>query len=212
MKGCRPFSDEEVSCLTTSFRGRYAARDKALFVTRVKSGCRISELLSLTVGDVYGQPRRVSQGAGRIVERVTVQRRHMKKKTEGRTVVLHPRARDAIGTWLPILARYLGVEKAHDIPPGTPLFCSWVRSEDGTWHPIARKTAWRILEAAVEANELTGKIGTHSMRKTFTTKVYDHVQYDLVKTQRALGHKNINSTVAYLSSREEQIDAAILAA
>lgn len=91
MKGCRPFSNEEVSRITTSFSGRYAAWDKALFVTGVKSGFRISELLRLTVGDVYDH--------GRIVERVTVQRRHMKKKTEGRTVVLHPRARDAIGTW-----------------------------------------------------------------------------------------------------------------
>jgi site-specific recombinase XerD len=32
------------------------------------------------------------------------------------------------------------------------------------------------------------------------------------KTQRALGHKNINSTVIYLSFRQEKIDAAILAA
>jgi site-specific recombinase XerD len=32
------------------------------------------------------------------------------------------------------------------------------------------------------------------------------------ETQRALGHKNINATVSYLSFREEKIDAAILAA
>jgi len=31
-----------------------------------------------------------------------------------------------------------------------------------------------------------------------------------VKTQRALGHRNINSTVQYLSFREEEIDEAIL--
>jgi integrase len=204
MKGCRPFSDAEVQAITQAFGGRYAAQNRALFVTGVKSGFRISELLSLTVGDVYDH--------GRIVERVTVLRKHMKKKTEGRTVVLHPRARDAIGTWLPILARCLGVEKPRDLPPGTPLFCSRVRREDGTRRPIARETAWRILEAAAAANELTGKIGTHSMRKTFANKVYDHVQHDLVKTQRALGHKNINSTVAYLSFREEDIEAAILAA
>ena len=61
MKGYRPFSDEEVSRITTSFRGRYAARDKALFVTGVKSSFRISELLRLTVADVYDH--------GQIVER-----------------------------------------------------------------------------------------------------------------------------------------------
>jgi integrase len=133
-------------------------------------------------------------------------------KIEGRTVVLHHEAKDAIGTWLGVLARYLGVDKPRDIPPDTPLFCSRVRRQDGTRQPIARETAWRILEAAVTANELTGKIGTHSMRKTFANKIYYNVKHDLVKTQRALGHKNINSTVAYLSFREEDIDAAILAA
>jgi integrase len=58
MKACRPFSDEEVHQLTISSSGRSETRDKALFVTGVKSGFRISELLSLTEGDVYDQPRR----------------------------------------------------------------------------------------------------------------------------------------------------------
>jgi hypothetical protein len=41
--------------------------------------------------------------------------------------------------------------------------------------------------------------------------VYHQLNHDLVKTQRAMGHKNINSTVAYLSFVEDEIDAAILA-
>jgi integrase len=53
--------------------------------------------------------------------------------------------------------------------------------------------------------------GTHSLRKTFANRMYERLHRDLVKVQRAMGHKNINSTVAYLSFREEEIDAAILA-
>lgn len=64
---------------------------------------------------------------------------------------------------------------------------------------------------AVTTNELTGKVGTHAMRKTFATRVYHQLNHDLVKTQRAMGHKNINSTVAYLSFVEDEIDQAILA-
>ena len=56
-----------------------------------------------------------------------------------------------------------------------------------------------------------GKLGTHSMRKTFADRIYDRLDGDLAKTQKALGHKNINSTVQYLSFREEEIDEAILA-
>jgi hypothetical protein len=61
---------------------------RPLFLLGVKSGFRISELLALQVGDVWrGQ---------RVVERVTVRRRHMKRQLEGRTVLLHPEARAAL--------------------------------------------------------------------------------------------------------------------
>jgi hypothetical protein len=56
-------------------QGTYAARNKALFILGVRSGFRISEMLSLTVGDVFQH--------GKVVDHVTVARKHMKKKTEG---------------------------------------------------------------------------------------------------------------------------------
>jgi site-specific recombinase XerD len=59
----------------------------------------------------------------------------------------------------------------------------------------------------VTTNELTGKLGTHCMRKTFANRVYQRLNHDLVKAQRALGYRNINSTVSYLSFAEEEIDA-----
>jgi integrase len=57
MKGCRPLTAEEVELVQQSFGGVYAERDQALFLLGVKSGFRISELLSLRVGDVsqHGQ-------------------------------------------------------------------------------------------------------------------------------------------------------------
>ena len=92
MKGCRPLTSGEVQLLQQSFGGRYAARDKALFILGVKSGFRISELLSLRVGDVLQY--------GRVVDRVTVHRRYMKRQVEGRTVLLHADARAALAVWL----------------------------------------------------------------------------------------------------------------
>ena len=193
MKGCRPLTTEEVDLVSKSFGGTYAKRDTALFLLGVKSGFRISELLSLRLGDVIQR--------GRIVDRVRVQRRHMKKKTEGRTVLLHPDAKAALAKW---------VDELQDAGPtsrNTYLF----RSRKGRNRPISRIHAWRAIREAYESNELRGPLGTHSMRKTFANRVYDALEHDLVKTQRALGHKNINSTVQYLSFREEEIDAAILA-
>jgi integrase len=54
MKGCRPLTEAEVALVRQSFGGRYARRDRALFLLGVKSGFRISELLALRVGDVGG--------------------------------------------------------------------------------------------------------------------------------------------------------------
>jgi integrase len=193
MKGCRPLTSEEVELVSRSFGGVYAARDKALFLLGVKSGFRVSELLSLRVGDMSPH--------GRLVDRVTVQRRHMKKKLEGRTVLLHPEAKAALATWL------LTLRQSPDCTTQTYVF----RSRKGGNRPISAVQAWRLLHEAVTTNELTGKLGTHAMRKTFANRVYHQLNHDLVKTQRAMGHKNINSTVAYLSFVEAEIDAAILA-
>jgi integrase len=187
MKGCRPWTDSEATQVAASFGGKYAARDKALFLLGLKSGFRISELLSLQVGDVcqYGQ----------LVDRVTVRRQHMKRKTEGRTVLLHPDAKAAIAAWL----------LESELQATDYLF----QSRQGG--AMTRQQAWAILREAYETNGLTGQLGTHAMRKTFANRVYEKLGHDLVKTQRALGHKNINSTVSYLSFAEADIDAAVLA-
>ena len=76
MKGCRPLTEEEVDAVAASFTGQFATRDRALFVLGIKSGFRISELLSLRVGDVR-------QG-GQFTARVYVERRSTKGKVEGR--------------------------------------------------------------------------------------------------------------------------------
>jgi integrase len=85
------------------------------------------------------------------------------------------------------------------------------QSRKGGNRPIGKIQAWKILNEAATTNELPGRVGTHAMRKTFAKWVYEKLGHDLVKTQQALGHRNINSTVSYLTFAQEEIDAAILA-
>lgn len=192
MKGCRPLDQDEIKKVVKSFSGDFEKRDRALFLLGLKTGFRISELLSLRIGDVI-------QG-GQIVDRLSVSRRNMKRKTEGRTVILHPEAKETLSAWL--------VESC----PTDALETFFFLSRRGENRPITRVQAWRILNRAFEAAGVHGKTGTHSMRKTFAHRVYDALDGDLIKLQKALGHRNINSTVSYLSFREEEIDQAILAA
>ena len=192
MKGCRSFSDQEVDLIKKSFSGPCAARDRAVFTMGRFTGERISAILQLKVGDVV-------QG-GKVADAVTYRRANRKGKVEGRTVKLHPDAKDALTAWINQLAKET-VLTAEDY-----VFQS--RKGQG---PIGRIQYHRILKQAVLANELTGKISTHSMRKTFADRVYEALGRDIFRTQKALGHKNINSTVQYLSFKESDIDAAILA-
>jgi len=191
MKGCRSFTDQEADLIMKTFSSNYAARDRAVFAVGRYTGERISAILHLRVGDVV-------QG-GRVADAVTYRRASRKGKVEGRTVKLHAEAKAALGAWINILSKDT-IRTADDY-----VFPS--RKGQG---PLGRVQYHRILKDAVEANELTGKIATHSMRKTFADRVYEALGRDIFRTQKALGHRNINSTVQYLSFKEADIDAAVM--
>jgi integrase len=164
---------------------------------------RTDARVHLETGEI--PPRRweepIATAQGRLVDRVTVQRRHMKNKREGRTVLLHPEAKTALATWL------LPLRQMPSCTAQTFIF----QSRKGQNRPIRDVQAWRILHEAVTTNELINKLCTHAVRKTFANRVYHQLNHDLGKTQRAMGRKNINSTVAYLSFVVDEIDQAILA-
>lgn len=188
MKGCRALTGTEVEQVKKSF---YRNRDKALFTLGEKTGLRISELLSLRVADVFQY--------GQIVDVCYVQRKNMKKKLEGRAVPLHREVKAALSLWIAEL------EAQGRAAADRPLF----QSRKGN-QAITRQQAARILKEAFTVNQIGGKVACHSMRKTFAQNIYRKVSGDLVKTQKALGHKNINSTISYLSCQEDDVFQAIM--
>lgn len=187
MNGCRPLTDNEAIELKASLK---CLRDQAIFVMGVRSGFRISEILSLRVKDVSQH--------GKIVDHVTVAKQNMKKKTASRTVILHSEVREALSSLL--ASRYYKPDQYLFSAPHSPT------------RPISRIQAYRIIKAAANELKLIGKVGTHTMRKTFAQRMYNKLDHDLVKTARSLGHKSINSTVSYLSFAEEDIEQAIMEA
>lgn len=122
----------------------------------------------------------------KIKDSVTVHRKNMKGKTMSRTVVLHKEAKRALELYL----------------SGGLI--------DGLLFDFNRKYADRVLRRAVLAAEVEGKVSSHSMRKTFAKRVYDALNHDLVNTQRAMGHRSVQSTVSYLAFDQQAIDLAIL--
>lgn len=186
MAGCRPLTDAEVELVSRSFGGRYAVRDKALFLLGVYTGFRISELLSIRVGDVW------HQGTMRHVLRVA--RQHMKGQREGRVAALNEKVRVVLAQWIAAMPQPYDAQ--------TPLF----RSQKGG--KLGRGQAWKILRDAYAANDLEGPLGSHTMRKTTARRLYDQTQ-NVLLIQRALGHQHLGTTEKYLGFiLDEQVFAA----
>ena len=60
MKGTRPLDNDEIRRVSAAFTGTYEVRNRGLFMLGVSTGGRISELLSLRVGDVYQNKKPVT--------------------------------------------------------------------------------------------------------------------------------------------------------
>jgi integrase len=194
--GMRDYTDEELEIVRNSFSGRYALRDRCYFEMALQMGLRVSEMLSIRVGQVYQY--------GRVVDDVSIDRKHMKGgkagKALGRTIPLFPETHPHILAWLEGLAGMLEVkDPPKALNPTTPLFLSRVHNRNGSPRAIARETAWRIIKAIARENELPGAVGTHSTRKTLARKAMAWAK-DIRVVQRLLGHKSLQSTEAYLKS------------
>ena len=53
MKDTRPLDTNEIRLVSACFSGKFEVRNRVLFLLGVSTGGRISELLSLQIGDVY---------------------------------------------------------------------------------------------------------------------------------------------------------------
>ncbi|MDD9975907.1 MAG: tyrosine-type recombinase/integrase [Candidatus Poribacteria bacterium] len=60
MKGTRPLDNNEIHRVSRCFTGTFEARNRGLFMLGVSTGGRISELLSLTISDMYQNGKAVT--------------------------------------------------------------------------------------------------------------------------------------------------------
>ncbi len=112
MAGMRDYADAELDLVRKSFSGRYALRDRCYFEMALQMGLRVSEMLSLTVGQVYQY--------GKIVDEVSIERKHMKGgeagKASGRTLPVFDPTNPHILAWLQRMASMLKVAERSSTP------------------------------------------------------------------------------------------------
>jgi integrase len=190
MKGCPALTKPQINLALRNLRGRWRWRNRALLILGIRTGLRISELLSLELGQVY-------QG-GQVLPRLYLHRQDSKGKRAGSSIVIHPRAAVALTKWI---QSSLGPPQ-----PDHPLFPSQ-RHPD---RPLDRHTGWLVLHRAFIAAGVSGICGSHAMRKTYCANVRVALGGDIFRLSKAMRHTSVFTTLAYLSYKQEEIDRAIL--
>jgi integrase/recombinase XerD len=190
MKGARPLTPDEIQVVSQSFRGKYAVRDKCLFLLGINLGARVSELTALQVGDVWKHARPVDV--------LTFRKGTVKGKKESYSLPLNATAKAVIAEMI-----QWKQAQGEDISPKAFLFAS--RKGKGR---LSRVQVHRLLKAAFDRAFLTGNVTTHSMRKTVANAVYSATG-DLFVVKEILGHKNVSTTQQYLGVGIDKLQEAM---
>ena len=198
MKGTRPLDNKEIRLVSACFNGNpFEARNRGLFMLGVSTGGRISELLSLTVGDVWQNQKPVTD--------LLFDRSIVKGGEISRAVPVNSDGRRAIED---LVAWHR--EQYKTIAPSRPLFPS--RNKNGSV-AMNRQTAHEMLKKAFLGAGLNGKLATHSLRKSFAQRVYEE-SGDIYLVQELLGHRNVSTTQKYIgvnyATARETVEAIAL--
>lgn len=181
MKGTRPLDNTEIRNVLKAFAGVFAVRNRSLFMLGVSVGGRISELLALKVNDVWQN--------GKPVKDLLFDLSIVKGGEVSRAVPVNIDGRHAIENLIAWHTKLFGA-----ISPTRPLFPS--RKGRGL-KAMTRIAAHDALKTAFGAAGLNGKLGTHSLRKSYAQRLYEQTN-DIYAVQEMLGHKSVVTTQRYL--------------
>ena len=146
-------------------------RDRALLATLASSGCRVSEIVTLTAGQIRSE-------AGSFFVWVLG-----KSQTAPRLAPLSHEAYGAIEAWLarrPVESAYVFTSV-----PG--------KGHHPTGRPLDRSAAWRIVQRYAHQVGLT-HVSPHDFRRFVGTEL---ARRDIRQAQKALGHARIETTARH---------------
>jgi integrase/recombinase XerD len=180
IEGARVFEPEEVKSISDSFSGKYATRDKAIFLLGLCIGSRVSELCQLKVSDVWRN--------GKPVNTIIIRPETAKRKKARRVPIdVNPIAQNIISELIAWKWK-----EGESLDPEAPLFVSQKGGH------LTRVQLHRILKNTYEAAGLEPeRASTHSMRKTAATWLYEMTK-DIKCVQSFLGHSDSDTTEQYI--------------
>ncbi len=192
MKGTRPLDNNEIRLVSACFTGTFEVRNRGLFLLGVSTGGRISELLSLQIGDVWQN--------GRAVSDLLFDKSIVKGGEVSRAVPVNTDGLRAIDDLIGWHREQYGTAQKN-----RPLFPS--RNGQGKQR-MTRRAAHNVLKSAFMTAGLNGHLATHSLRKSFAQRLYEQTG-DVFTVQEMLGHKSIATTQKYLGVNYASVREAV---
>ena len=178
-----PIRDKkQIENMKTFLKGK-SLRDYLLFVLGINSALRISDILNLKVSDMC----EIVKGKYIVASRISLKEQKTNKSKD------FPLSSNAVKA----LSEYLQNVKLD----GNDFLFARKKGKD----PITRQQAYRILNAAAKAVGVPGRIGTHTMRKTFGYWAYTS-GVDVALIQKLLNHSAPSVTLRYIGITQDQMD------
>lgn len=171
MKGCRPLLKFEIDALIENS----PIREKVLFLAGLNFGYRISEALSLKFGDFNDDQIYIKSSKGSDDQAFDI-----------------PKDYKAFLSELKKYYKYQG----RRVDDNTFLFLS----RQGENIAMSRAQASSIIKNICHELGIMGKVGIHSLRKSFVTKIWKLTGYNVIETIRYSRHKSINNLLYYIDS------------
>lgn len=177
---------KDISRMEQFFKGQKSKRNYCLFVVGINVGLRCSDLTRLKVEDVYDFDADCCKDYVQLVEL---------KTGKDKKFILNKAARDAIELYL---------KERPGALEGDWLFPSQKGSK------LEVKSVNRLLRETGKSLGVKGRLGSHSLRKTFAFHIFKNgIQTDpsiIYTLQKILNHSSVHTTYHYLGIDEEQID------
>lgn len=156
-----------------------AMRDRAMLELLYASGMRVSELVSLNLGDVD-----TSNGFVRCFG----------KGHKERMIPIYPRAAQCVGDYLKEARPHIVGENSDE----KALFLN-VRGDR-----LTRQGLWQILKGYAKSANIEADVTPHTLRHSFATHMLNGGA-DLRMVQELLGHANISTTQVYTHLTSEHV-------